>query len=572
MPTIIAKKIRADISHGNFARMRALIDYCSSPENSQGNEKCVFFRAVNFSGDEDDMTIQEIKDELAYDFSITKYRKDDVEKFAHWVLSLKRTDNNDKYHDIETLYSAAKDFIMNLGFDDNHKFTIVIHADADHIHIYICISKVNEWTGKIVREGNGWYKNQGQKALAIIAHKYGFGLEKGARYGVRPVARQELVKIGDKEISRPQVTRIQHDMDNLKSKSLSREAYYFEKRTGMKSEQRLLQEDVLNFFDKYKDEMKNWKVGDLHKYLAQYGLSCQRIKNENFYGLTFSRDGKIWFKAGDIAAGLTYTNLLKRLNVKDAGSWRDARPHAQSICQQVRDMRPKDHRELLETREQDTPAQKQREKFRVHMVDVPVPARFTAIGNRAAQRLQAKGVDARRLPLHIARALAAAGAKPDEIYSYLMNRDMKGVSQEEQARRARRAVFQALPVRHLGRGHRWVTPGTVRSILSQRDNVPPLLASIINMDVYNPLPKPKPVKSKAPARVVTSRPVSPFPSTRPAIPAKAARTGRPVEPIRPVQERPPRRPDTEQPVQPVQPVQQPVPEPEDNTPSFGMSM
>lgn len=148
MPTIIAKKIHADISHGNFARMRALIDYCSSPENSHGNEKCVFFRAVNFSGDEDDMTIQEIKDELAYDFSITKYRKDDVEKLAHWVLSLKRTDNNDKYHDTETLYSAAKDFIMNLGFDDNHKFTIAIHTDADHIHIHICISKVMNGQGR----------------------------------------------------------------------------------------------------------------------------------------------------------------------------------------------------------------------------------------------------------------------------------------------------------------------------------------------------------------------------------------------------------------------------------------
>lgn len=676
MATLIAKKIKADISNGNIERMSRLVDYCATPENVNKVEKCILLRIGCFSGDENELTLEDIKSEFAFDFSEAKFQGNN-EKLSHWILSTKKTSKNETI-DTERLYYAAKDYVRKLGFGNSHKYLIAIHDDTDHPHAHILVCKVDMLTGKTYREGGGLYKTQGQKALALVAHEHGFELEKGAWYVVPPEAKQEIIKIGNEKVTQPKALKIRRNIDSLRPAHLSRSAFEYERRTGFKSEHRLLQEELISFFKENNEELKNWKVGDFHKHLAEHGISCERVKRGEKYGLVFSRDGQMWFAGGQIASGLTYKNLMKSLHVKDEGSWRDSRQHVKDLCQQVRDMRPSERVLMPETekrtrftaqavgallrvsparvaRSLNIPAmpkgrhggaitdgcdichlvgmstmqaleylaqtfpdallgvgkifkatslvirtledivqalgkvdanrgqepsavQAEHQKTSAHVRVVSVPDRFSELGNDVIARLRQNGTDAKRLPGYAARALAVSGATMDEIYSFLIKNEPEDISADEWRHRAREAAYRAVAVGLLGRGRRRRPAPPVPIIPAQGDNLPPVrpLPSIrpVADTRQEALPVP-PLRTEDVETVRQEAPQVEAPKPRPRVivkrPSVFAPSARPPQPQAP---RPEKATDTRRPTESPAPEQsrQPRPMPENDSPSFGMSM
>lgn len=330
-PSIVAVKINADIrkDRDNFTRANALTEYCAAPENKRGEEKCVAFCAFNFS--EPNPSLERIQDELRFDME--KARLKNNELLAHWVISWKNGAPTP-----QEAIAAGRELVSDLGYGDN-KVTIAIHADTDNVHAHICACKVDPWKERIIREGNGWWKNEAQKSLARIAHKHDWDLESGARYVIPVNPEMEVIEChtsqGVQEIVRPKVEKMER---NRKKPSSIR--YYsdkIEKQTGIKSTQRKLQEVLGEFVAKHESEFSSWKVANFHKALAEIGISCERRQHGERCGLVYSLDGEKWEAASAVCPSLSYDSLLTKLNAK---GWRDARPEIKAILEEARAARP----------------------------------------------------------------------------------------------------------------------------------------------------------------------------------------------------------------------------------------
>lgn len=327
MPSIIAKRIAADLSDGNATRARALVAYCARPEDEDEREKCVLFRTYGFS-DDNALDVENLQDELDYTLSLTKYQQKEL--VSHWVLSWK-----DGVPTPAQAVDAARMLVSDLGYSEtDHKITVAIHADTDNIHAHIVACRVHNLTGKLLDEGRGWWKNEAQKSLARIAAKHGWDLEKGARYRVRPNTRDELHITPDgEEVIRPSVARVKAKDKTMRPRPLKPTEEQAERHTGAESEQRQLQKALEQFFQEHPaEQMKNWKAADLHRELAQIGISCERVTHgKGRHGLVFSY-GSTKFKASDLLHGLSYRSLLARIE----GGWRDARENIAPILADAR--------------------------------------------------------------------------------------------------------------------------------------------------------------------------------------------------------------------------------------------
>lgn len=326
-PSIVAVKVKADIraDRDNFTRANALTEYCAMPENKRGEEKCVAFCAFNFS--ERHPSLERIKDEFKFDMS--KARLKNNELLAHWVISWK-----DGQPTPQEAIQAARELVADLGYGDN-KVTIAIHADTDNTHAHICACKVDPWQEKIIREGNGWWKNEAQRSLARIAHAHDWRLEAGAKFVIPVNPQMEVIEChtpqGTQEITRPKVEKRKRDPN--KPPSIRKRAREREQRTGVKSGQRLLQEVLAEFVAKHESEFGSWKVAHFHKHLAEAGISCERVQHGDRFGLVYSLDGENFEAASAVCPSLAYEPLLQRLNAK---SWRDARPEIKKILEEAR--------------------------------------------------------------------------------------------------------------------------------------------------------------------------------------------------------------------------------------------
>lgn len=318
MITIIAKKIDAKLSthETNYERMDALIKYCARPQSKSETEKCVAVQAFNFS--DDNPSLDRIIDEMTFD--MTKSRRQDVELVSHWVISWKGGEP-----DIDKIFDSAKLLLEDLGYTDANRTVMAVHADTGHLHCHIAACKVDMWNGKLCRED--WYKNEAQKSLARIADKFGWGLEPGARYRVRPEARKESLTVkttqGSRKLMRKQVTKC----ENMRP-SLASGAKKYEHRTGLKSAQRELQDQLNNFLSTVRSQMPDWKYGTFHRELAYRGIECRRQEHSGKFYTAFSLDGQHFFPASKVCTELSYNKLNDLLGGK---SWRDARPDLAAI-------------------------------------------------------------------------------------------------------------------------------------------------------------------------------------------------------------------------------------------------
>lgn len=317
-PTIIAKRIKSLNTGNNFDRANALADYISRIESAYGDPKCVKIALHGFSGDSSDMTLEDIKKEFLDDLYKAKTQKKSSELISHWILSF-ANGNTPSDNDI---IKASDIFMMDMGYDLSYKYIIAIHADTNHKHAHIMASRVDPDTGKLIKEGGGYNYKAAQRAIARIAYEMGWRLEAGTKYRVRTNPEMETIRHDGKLTKRPRVSRRLFDFDpkNMRARALNQAAYNFEQKTGLKSQQRILQENLSVIFRE--NDLKAMKTGHFHKILAEKGIACQKAVEDGKEYLKFSRDGKMWFYGGALFHGLNYKNLTDALG----GGWRDARP------------------------------------------------------------------------------------------------------------------------------------------------------------------------------------------------------------------------------------------------------
>ena len=193
--------------------------------------------------------------------------------------------------------------------------------------------RVDPFTGKLCKEG--WWKNESQKSLARSVYEFGWQLEPNALFRVPPNPRFEKVEVGTpygkKEISRPCVEQRGQGKDAPSIRCYAAKA---ERRTGVKSGQRILQEVLRDFVTEHEEDFPKWKCGDFHRELAHLGVTCERVQHGSQYGLTFSLDGENYESATSTCPQLSYKKLLEKLSAK---SWRDARSEHLEIAKSVRD-------------------------------------------------------------------------------------------------------------------------------------------------------------------------------------------------------------------------------------------
>lgn len=345
---LIAKKIKADLRDGrdNITRMRGLTAYCAAPENKDKKEKCILKKIYGFSDDNlDEININE---EFEYDMSLTK--RSDVEKITHWTISF-----DGEKPSPDEIVDAARELAKALGHTDSNKMLIAVHDDTEHRHAHIVACRVNPETGKLVREGGGWWKKESQRALAKIASKHGWELPEGAMFDAEGTQLREK--------TRPE---------------LSFAAGRFEAHTGLKSDQRTLQEIMLNWHAAHEKEMASWKWADFHASLAALGIECQRREHgPKKFGLVFSDDGQNFQSASDVCPELTYKKAVDALGGK---SWRAAREGVRETLEAARAARVQVQQEAVKMPEY-TKAQKEA------LRRIPLDQVWQALGRAPIEKL-----------------------------------------------------------------------------------------------------------------------------------------------------------------------------------------
>lgn len=321
------------------------------------------FHAFNFA--EDQPSMEEIIEAMQLDMEQAQIKTGEL--LSHWVLSW----NGGRPSEAE-IVDAARELLHDLGYTDSHKFTVAIHDDTEYLHAHVVACKVDAWTGRILREGKGWWKNEAQRSLARIAHRHGWTLEPGAKFRVAPTPRQVPVEgqpylasyashrkpdplLASSFQRDPKVWNMELGGDyrlvpyhpgmkvmgpelietpaGAPKPKLSKAAQRLEKHSGLKSGQRQLQEALYAFLADHRKDLRAWKFGHFHAALAQYGLSCEKVQHGGKVGVVFSLDGVFKASASKVCPELTLPKLLKTLS---AQSWRDARPEVLEKLSQVR--------------------------------------------------------------------------------------------------------------------------------------------------------------------------------------------------------------------------------------------
>ncbi len=371
MMTVLATKIEAEVKseRENFKKIAKLIRYCANPRSESSREKCVCFRAFNFS--EEDPSLATVIDEFELDVSRATFKDRDL--LSHWVMSWKGGQPTEG-----EAVSAAKQLLGDLGYIDQ-RFTVAIHADTDHVHAHICACRVDPWTGKLLQEGNSWWKRESQKSLARIACAHGWETEKGNMFTVPDAAipPRETVEIKTPSgtvVEKSQIVVVPKERASS-TPGISKKSMAAEKRTGTKSPERLLQEKLAEFVELHERDFPDWNMADFHQALAVLGIVCERKRFGKFHGLIFAIEDGIFLAASDVCPALTYPKIMRIF-----GEWRDREKNHAELAALSRSV----HGPEPTIREIPKIALGEKELFKLRKI--PTEKVFKALGMEPAER------------------------------------------------------------------------------------------------------------------------------------------------------------------------------------------
>ena len=304
--SIISKKIqKTDTEQSNGSYAHALFQYMTNPEGSPSpdldpdqprGEKCVHWEAQGFS--RPDLDVKQMAREIRT-HARTIEDGDTMSLVSHWVISWKGDDMPTQAQAV----GAAKDLLADMGYGPDHPAVIGVHMDTDNLHVHVAAYRASVATDQIIREGDGWWKLEGQRFNARAADKYGWTQESGARFVA--TGETETVKMvngftGEETERTRAVVKAAPKTDGDqadKPKALRDRAMWSELKTGVRSHQGYLQDKLAELEPMVTDKMK---FGEVHKLLADHGIEMELREHGMRQGLTYTADGEHWEKAGSI--------------------------------------------------------------------------------------------------------------------------------------------------------------------------------------------------------------------------------------------------------------------------------
>lgn len=297
---MIAKRIdRTD--KGNLKiYIKNLMEYISKPHNKYLIEKCVLYNNVNFCHDDVKSQIDELHDNVVS--TVARYGNNPI---SHWVISFDKTDNVKK----DNVKDIVQIFLQDLGYSE-HQYVYGVHADTNNFHIHIATNRVGLETDKLLREGKGWHKKESRKSCCRIEKKYGFLLHDNSKTFAIDDLETFTVKseYTGEIITRERAIVLNKPKSEITKEILKNGAYWYEMRTGLKSQQRVLQEILSTIYDKISTHNK---FGDVYNLLAKKGVTTSVVMHGNRPYLTFSLDGINFEKASNVCANFTAENIAK---------------------------------------------------------------------------------------------------------------------------------------------------------------------------------------------------------------------------------------------------------------------
>lgn len=281
---MIMKLAKRVLGQSNSTYAKSLLEYISTAtilaESVSGHtqemvEKCVYFNVHGC------LTTSIQSQEKEFGMCADGANKCAENVLRHYVISwpkgVKITG--------EKAEKSAQIFLEGLGYDTKTaQFAVGLHVNTDNNHIHILANRQNPETGKLVREGGGWWVREGLKALAKIEYTFNWKPEKHSLYKWNPDTQTA------EKIRKPK----------SKDDRVSDRARRMELESGVKSQERIIKELCVQIRDMIAAipiEKRSW--ADTHRAFAAVGILYERAENKQ--GATVTLDGKTFRAASSVA-------------------------------------------------------------------------------------------------------------------------------------------------------------------------------------------------------------------------------------------------------------------------------
>ena len=232
---MIVKKIKTTISGKRREhQIGDLVDYIRSAKGQDAHEKLLYTGSRNFFAE------THAGQKVAM-IALARESTQSKMPVSHWVFSWPQGEIP-SFAEVEQLVDI---FLKEMGLE-GHQAIFGLHGNTENIHLHVAINRMNSDTNLVVRTNNGFDIKQAHKALAVIENAQGWQPEDNARY-----------RIIDGKL-----------VEQAKRKKLepSQRAQSFEQHTGIKSAERIAQEEAHAIIQ----GATSWE--DLHAKLAPLGM------------------------------------------------------------------------------------------------------------------------------------------------------------------------------------------------------------------------------------------------------------------------------------------------------------
>jgi hypothetical protein len=269
---MIGKKVKNLDTSSKKRRVENLTSYIASPEQENGNEKCVHFEVEGF------MT-ETMAGQQAEMVALAESNLRSIDPIEHYILSWPQGE----IPTVEQAREAVQIIKKEMGME-SLQIMWGVHVDTDDYHVHIAVNRIDPWTEK-ARNLCGGYDVYGlERAVALIEHKQGWQIEKNKRFFV---------------LENGEAVQVLPDQDGPKVPPKKRDA---EIRTGEKSALRLAQEQAAPILKK----AASW--AEVHEGLAAIGMRYERKGSG-----AVIKVGDDPVKASDVGKSFSIANMQRRL-------------------------------------------------------------------------------------------------------------------------------------------------------------------------------------------------------------------------------------------------------------------
>lgn len=306
---MISKKIqKTDKRQSLRAYVYSVVSYVTNPDTTPDletgkvnkDEKCV---AV-YSNCLYDNEVKGIVDEIV-DTVKGRDATSGSKPIVHRILSFKKGERPSE----QQCFDIAKEFMLDLGYNESHQYIIAIHNNTDNLHMHIVSNRYSTFDGSLLEEGGGWDQLESRRSCARIEKKYGLSPEPNSRF----IAAEQTEKTHHTnpftgEVIERERACIEQVGKSKRTPDVRDRAKWMELKTGLKSQQRIMQEIFSDIKPLLNDKLN---FGKFYRLLAQHGVEVEAVKHGKNWYLTYSLDGEQWEKPSNIDSDFTTENLIK---------------------------------------------------------------------------------------------------------------------------------------------------------------------------------------------------------------------------------------------------------------------